>query len=635
MADTIKFSLEYASQEEANTGTDNEKLMTPLRTAQAIQELSEAGTSVEVFENPLEFRPFTDEPNFPFSPGYTAYSTGFLKVDGPELQQEFAQSGQELIFNITLKGDFLGLNPNPFLLSVVQYNKEKELTSTYEVAGHAQNSRTTSLIEVTNQNVIEVSKDIDYSTPFAYKFEDTHYVKFVVIFLDTPNDDFINITVPSLSLTSPKVNGRDIEVYPDFHKVKVDHFGNIFEKSDISSSSRFFNPLPVFSIGNSEIVYHKEVSPITPTVYRDKVLFRGQVDASAPGGLELSLRAGETEVYLYKATFPLGENVRFDITYDDCRAIVGSGVDFSNVDNLRIKFLQAASGAPAFTNCYLFQDNEPSPYTESEAIIFDEDGVVSGSKNKEQVVFVDNPFYLRAIPSGSNMWNRITDFIPINGISSVPDEEGNLTCISFFVDQYQSRLAPTIHLYDENFDLIDSRGRPPIDDDGIIETEVTLTNFHITNIDVSIPASYIKIEISSASSPPFLVNNLRDLVVQGVSIENPALQEEFTFTKPVFDKYGKLIRGEQSTLYFVVDVLASDWVGAEPATVVKTANGLLNTDKPIFDIDLSNVDFADVELKQTEYSKLYRVSATDNDEITFYALSAPTEDLTIQIRVVR
>ena len=40
MADTIKFSLEYASQEEAKTGTDNEKLMTPLRTAQAIAELS-------------------------------------------------------------------------------------------------------------------------------------------------------------------------------------------------------------------------------------------------------------------------------------------------------------------------------------------------------------------------------------------------------------------------------------------------------------------------------------------------------------------------------------------------------------------------------------------------------------------
>ena len=85
----------------------------------------------------------------------------------------------------------------------------------------------------------------------------------------------------------------------------------------------------------------------------------------------------------------------------------------------------------------------------------------------------------------------------------------------------------------------------------------------------------------------------------------------------------------------VVDVLASDWEGTEPTIAVKTVNGLLSTDKPIIDVDLSSVLFSDIEAIQTEYSKIYRVATTDKDEITFYALEVPTEDLTIQIKVVR
>jgi hypothetical protein len=70
-------------------------------------------------------------------------------------------------------------------------------------------------------------------------------------------------------------------------------------------------------------------------------------------------------------------------------------------------------------------------------------------------------------------------------------------------------------------------------------------------------------------------------------------------------------------------------------TAVKTVSGVLSTDKPLIDIDLSSVAFGDVEAKQTEYAKIYRVAATDDDEITFYALEAPTEELVINIKVVR
>ena len=87
--------------------------------------------------------------------------------------------------------------------------------------------------------------------------------------------------------------------------------------------------------------------------------------------------------------------------------------------------------------------------------------------------------------------------------------------------------------------------------------------------------------------------------------------------------------------YLTTTIATTDWSGSEPATAVKTVSGLLNTDKPLIDIDLSSVTFANVEAKQTEYAKIFRVAATDTNEITFFALEAPTEELVIQIKVVR
>jgi type 1 glutamine amidotransferase len=87
--------------------------------------------------------------------------------------------------------------------------------------------------------------------------------------------------------------------------------------------------------------------------------------------------------------------------------------------------------------------------------------------------------------------------------------------------------------------------------------------------------------------------------------------------------------------YYTTTIATGDWSGSEPATAVKTVSGLLSTDQPLIDVNLSAVTFADVEDKQTEYAKLFRVAATDDDEITFFATETPTEELVIQIKVVR
>jgi hypothetical protein len=38
---------------------------------------------------------------------------------------------------------------------------------------------------------------------------------------------------------------------------------------------------------------------------------------------------------------------------------------------------------------------------------------------------------------------------------------------------------------------------------------------------------------------------------------------------------------------------------------------------------------------QTDYAKIFRVEASDTDEIKFYASEEPAKDLEIQIKVVR
>jgi hypothetical protein len=97
----------------------------------------------------------------------------------------------------------------------------------------------------------------------------------------------------------------------------------------------------------------------------------------------------------------------------------------------------------------------------------------------------------------------------------------------------------------------------------------------------------------------------------------------------------QVFENQNNVDYFTTTIATGNWSGTDPVTAVKTVSGVLSTDKPLIDIDLSSVAFANVEAKQTEYAKIYRVAATGANEITFYALEAPTEELIIQIKVVR
>jgi hypothetical protein len=94
--------------------------------------------------------------------------------------------------------------------------------------------------------------------------------------------------------------------------------------------------------------------------------------------------------------------------------------------------------------------------------------------------------------------------------------------------------------------------------------------------------------------------------------------------------------GDADVFFFTTTIADTDWTGSEaPYTAVKTVSGLLSTDRPIVDLDLSAVAIGNVAAKQADWALVYRAAATDTDELSFFATEEPTESLVIQIKVVR
>jgi hypothetical protein len=94
--------------------------------------------------------------------------------------------------------------------------------------------------------------------------------------------------------------------------------------------------------------------------------------------------------------------------------------------------------------------------------------------------------------------------------------------------------------------------------------------------------------------------------------------------------------GDADVFFFTTTIADTDWTGSEaPYTAVKTVSGILSTDRPILDLDLSAVAIGNVAAKQADWALVYRAAATDTNEISFFATDEPTESLVVQIKVVR
>jgi hypothetical protein len=66
-----------------------------------------------------------------------------------------------------------------------------------------------------------------------------------------------------------------------------------------------------------------------------------------------------------------------------------------------------------------------------------------------------------------------------------------------------------------------------------------------------------------------------------------------------------------------------------------TVSGIVDTDRPLIDLDLSAATFLTYEALQTDYALIFRVEASDTNELKFYASAEPVEDLVIAIKVVK
>jgi hypothetical protein len=76
-----------------------------------------------------------------------------------------------------------------------------------------------------------------------------------------------------------------------------------------------------------------------------------------------------------------------------------------------------------------------------------------------------------------------------------------------------------------------------------------------------------------------------------------------------------------------------DWDGV--FTTTKTVNGIITTDTPFIEIDLSGANASNFGSFNSQYSLIFRVEVVSNNNIKFYAALEPELNLPIIIKVVR
>jgi hypothetical protein len=86
---------------------------------------------------------------------------------------------------------------------------------------------------------------------------------------------------------------------------------------------------------------------------------------------------------------------------------------------------------------------------------------------------------------------------------------------------------------------------------------------------------------------------------------------------------------------YTTTISSLNWGGSTNAfTKTVSLAGITSNDKPIIDLDVSEISAGSVAATQTEWGKIYR-AVTGTNEIVFYALEVPTVDLPITVKVVK
>ena len=87
--------------------------------------------------------------------------------------------------------------------------------------------------------------------------------------------------------------------------------------------------------------------------------------------------------------------------------------------------------------------------------------------------------------------------------------------------------------------------------------------------------------------------------------------------------------------FYTATVTTANWTGANPHTATITVTGLLATDRPLVDVNLSGVAFAQVENVQREWGLVYRAEASAANQLRLYATKQPSVNFALIVQAVR
>ena len=158
-------------------------------------------------------------------------------------------------------------------------------------------------------------------------------------------------------------------------------------------------------------------------------------------------------------------------------------------------------------------------------------------------------------------------------------------------------------------------------------TSITFTEAFVAGDQVDIFFYPVAVVVAPTS-----INNLTD-----VTITSATTNETLMYNGSQWVNQTAASSGE--SIFLTATLNSSDWsslsMGIDPWIATLTVAGILSTDRPIVDIDLSSVALADINTIETSWSNLYRVETSADNQMKFYATNQPTSNFNLLITGVR
>jgi len=125
--------------------------------------------------------------------------------------------------------------------------------------------------------------------------------------------------------------------------------------------------------------------------------------------------------------------------------------------------------------------------------------------------------------------------------------------------------------------------------------------------------------------------NERFKIGNGVDGWNAIDNAQYTNKAETFLATTTLVGSEGSSDW--TEETTGDWDGV--FTTTKTVTGVLTTDTPIIDLNLSSATATTYDALIIGFAAIFRVEIVSNNNLKFYAVEEPVEDLPLNIKVVR